>query len=307
MKKIGLGGTDFLVPEIAMGCMRLTELEEKQQTTYINNCVQSGLNFFDHADIYGGGVCESAFGKAFKETGLKREEVIIQSKCGIIPGKMYDFSKEHILNSVDGTLKRLGMEYLDCLVLHRPDALMEPEEVAEAFDTLEKAGKVRYFGVSNHRPMQIALLKKYVNQKLLVNQLQFSIAFSGMIASGMEVNMDTNGAIDRDGSMIDYCRLNDITIQTWSPFQFGFFKGTFIGNREVYPELNHVMDELAKKYDATPTGIATAWILRHPAKMQMIAGTTNQTRIDEIRKGTEISLTREEWYQLYLASGNILP
>lgn len=220
---------------------------------------------------------------------------------------MYDFSKDYILESVDGILKRLDIEYLDTLLLHRPDALMEPEEVAEAFDILEQSGKVRYFGVSNHRPMQIELLKKYVKQELVVNQMQFSIPFSNMIASGMEANMLTDGAVDRDGSVLDYCRLHDMTIQTWSPFQYGYFEGVFLGNTEKYPELNRVLDELSEKYDATPTAIATAWILRHPAKMQMIAGTTNFSRMAEIVKGSHIMLEREEWYKLYLSSGHILP
>lgn len=307
MKTIRLGGSSLQVPEIAVGCMRLNELEEKERIAYVDYCMEHGLHFFDHADIYGGGQCETVFGQAVKAAGIKREDMIIQSKCGIVPGVMYDFSKEHILNAVDGILSRLDTEYLDCLVLHRPDALVEPEEVAEAFDTLEKAGKVRHFGVSNHRPMQIELLQKYVSQKLLVNQLQLSIAFSGMISSGLEVNMETAGGIDRDGGMIDYCRLHDITIQTWSPFQFGMFQGTFIGNNEKYRKLNDTLEGLGKKYGVTKTAIATAWILRHPAKMQMIAGTTKVSRMDEILNGSSVTLSRSDWYQLYLSAGKILP
>lgn len=307
MKTIRLGGSSLQVPEIAVGCMRLNGLEEKERIAYVDYCMEHGLHFFDHADIYGGGQCETVFGQAVKAAGIKREDMIIQSKCGIVPGVMYDFSKEHILNAVDGILNRLDTEYLDCLVLHRPDALVEPEEVAEAFDTLEKAGKVRHFGVSNHRPMQIELLQKYVRQKLLVNQLQLSIAFSGMISSGLEVNMETAGGIDRDGGMIDYCRLHDITIQTWSPFQFGMFQGTFIGNNEKYRKLNDTLEGLGKKYGVTKTAIATAWILRHPAKMQMIAGTTKVSRMDEILNGSSVTLSRSDWYQLYLSAGKILP
>lgn len=307
MKTISLGGSSLQVPEIAVGCMRFSELGEKERISYVEYCMEHGLHFFDHADIYGGGECETVFGQAVKAAGINREDMIIQSKCGIVPGVMYDFSKDHILNSVDGILKRLDTEYLDCLVLHRPDALVEPEEVAEAFDTLEKAGKVRHFGVSNHRPMQIELLQKYVNQKLLVNQLQLSIAFSGMISSGLEVNMETAGGIDRDGGMIDYCRLHDITIQTWSPFQFGMFQGTFIGNNEKYRKLNDTLEGLGKKYGVTKTAIATAWILRHPAKMQMIAGTTKVSRMDEILNGSSVTLSRSDWYQLYLSAGKILP
>lgn len=306
MEKINLGKSNLKVPSIAIGCMRINSMGKEELTNYIKFCVENGLNFFDHADIYGRGECEKLFGEALKNSGIKREDIIIQSKCGIVPGKMYDFSKEYILKSVDGILERLGTDYLDVLVLHRPDALVEPEEVAEAFNILYTSGKVKYFGVSNHKPSQIELLKKYVKQDILVNQLQLSLPFSNMIASGLEVNMLTDGAYDRDGSVLDYCRLNDMTIQAWSPFQYGFFEGVFIGS-EKYPELNKVLDKLAEKYKVTPTGIATAWILRHPAKVQMIAGTTKISRLQEIIDGSKIKLTREEWYKLYLSAGYILP
>lgn len=307
MKKTMLGKTGLEIPVIAVGCMRISEMETVRLTEHIRFCIEHGLNFFDHADIYGGGQCESRFAEAFKKTGYKREDVILQSKCAIRPGVMYDFTKKHILESVDGILKRLDTDYLDVLLLHRPDALMEPEEVAEAFELLEKEGKVRHFGVSNHRPYQIELLNKYVKQELCANQLQFSIPFSNMVAAGMEANMLTDGAIDRDGGILDYCRLKDITIQAWSPFQYGFFEGIFLGNNEKYPELNKTLEEISQKYDTTPTAIATAWILRHPANIQMIAGTTNTERMSEIIKGSEIRLEREEWYRLYLSSGHILP
>ena len=307
MKKTMLGKTGLEIPVIAVGCMRISEMETVRLTEHIRFCIEHGLNFFDHADIYGGGQCESRFAEAFKKTGYKREDVILQSKCAIRPGVMYDFTKKHILESVDGILKRLDTDYLDILLLHRPDALMEPEEVAEAFELLEKEGKVRHFGVSNHRPYQIELLNKYVKQELCANQLQFSIPFSNMVAAGMEANMLTDGAIDRDGGILDYCRLKDITIQAWSPFQYGFFEGIFLGNNEKYPELNKTLEEISQKYDTTPTAIATAWILRHPANIQMIAGTTNTERMSEIIKGSEIRLEREEWYRLYLSSGHILP
>lgn len=307
MKTVMLGKSNVRVPAIAVGCMRIADMETEKITKHIQFCVEHDLNFFDHADIYGNGKCELKFAEALKESGYKREDIILQSKCGIRPGVMYDFSKEHILESVDGILKRLDTEYLDILLLHRPDALVEPEEVAEAFDYLEKSGKVKHFGVSNHHPGQIELLKKYVKQDLIVNQLQFSIPFSNMVAAGMEVNMLTDGAINRDGGILEYCRVNDITIQAWSPFQYGCFEGVFVGNTEKYAELNQVLDELSKKYDATPTAIAAAWILRHPAKIQMVAGTTNSERMKEIIRGSEIVLEREEWYKLYLSSGHILP
>ena len=306
MKKIPLSTTKKEIPAIGAGCMRIDSLSLDALCQYIDTYMEAGINFFDHADIYGDGRCEELFGKAFVKTGIKREDVIIQSKCGIVPGIMYDFSKEHILQSVDSILQRLQMDYLDILLLHRPDALIEPEEVAAAFDILESSGKVLHFGVSNQKPMQIELLQKYAKQKLMINQLQFSIPVSNMIASGMEVNMQTDGAIDRDGSILDYCRLHDITIQTWSPFQYGFFEGVFIGS-DKYPKLNALLDKLAEKYNVTPTTIASAWILRHPAKMQLISGSTSPQRIKEIAAASDITLTREEWYQLYLAAGHILP
>lgn len=306
MNTIKLSNTDFHVPAVAAGCMRINCLDEKALSSYIEGCIELGINFFDHADIYAGGECEKLLGQALSNMNINREDIVLQSKCGIIPGVMYDFSKEHIINSVDGILKRLGTDYLDILLLHRPDALVEPEEVAQAFDILESSGKVRHFGVSNQKPMQMELLQKYVRQKLVVNQIQYSIPFSNIVANGMEVNMLTDGAIDRDGSVLDYCRLKDITIQTWSPFQYGFFEGVFIGS-DKYPELNKVLNELADKYNVTPTTIATAWILRHPANMQVIAGTTKLSRMKEIAAATSVKLERSEWYRLYLSAGHMLP
>lgn len=306
MKKMRLGTSNLEVPAVAVGCMRMNQLDEKGLADYVAQCMEKGLNFFDHADIYGAGDCEAKFSVAVKQLGIKREDIILQSKCGICPGVMYDLSKEHILTSVDGILKRLDTEYIDVLALHRPDTLVEPEEVAEAFDILQSSGKVRHFGVSNYRPMQIELLKKYVKQDLIVNQMQFSAAFATMIASELEANMLTEGAVDRDGGILNYCRIHDMTMQAWSPFQYGFFEGVYIGS-EKYPELNRYLEELAKKYETTPTAIATAWILRHPARIQMVAGTTNIRRMDEIVAGSEITLSKEEWYKIYMSAGHILP
>ena len=306
MKKIQLGTSGLDVPQIAVGCMRINGLDEKGLDGHLRFCLESGLNFFDHADIYGGGSCEEVFAESVKRLGIAREDMILQSKCGIRSG-LYDFSREHILGSVDGILKRLNTEYLDVLLLHRPDALMEPEEVAETFDILQSSGKVLHFGVSNHRPSQIALMKKYLHQPLMVDQMQLSIAFSGMIASGMEANMETEGSVDHDGDVLNYCRLHDITIQTWSPFQYGCFAGPFLGNLEKYPDLNRELEALAGQYETTPTAIAAAWILRHPARFQLIAGTTTKQRMADILRGSEITLTRPEWYRLYLSAGHILP
>ncbi|MBO5460792.1 MAG: aldo/keto reductase [Ruminococcus sp.] len=306
MKKVNWGSSGQKVPAVAVGCMRIDSVELKQAAGMIDKALENEVNFFDHADIYGGGTCEEIFSKAFAMTGTKREDVFLQSKCGIVPGVMFDFSKEHIIRSVEGSLKRLGTEYLDALLLHRPDALMEPEEVAEAFDELEASGKVRYFGVSNQNPMQMELLKKCVRQPLMANQLQFGVAHTSMIQEGIETNMLTDGAVSRTGGVLDYCRLNDITIQTWSPFQYGMFEGVFLGN-EKFPELNQTIHALAEKYEVTDTTIAVAWILRHPANMQVLAGTMNPGRFEEICKASDVKLSRQEWYAVYMAAGNILP
>lgn len=306
MKTILLGKTGLQVPALAVGCMRMNDIDKKEAERFIQNALEQGAYFFDHADIYGQGACEEIFADAIHMNASVRESIILQSKCGIRPGIAYDLSKEHIVTSVENSLKRLKTDYLDVLLLHRPDALVEPEEVAEAFDILHNSGKVRHFGVSNHNPMQIELLQKYVRQPLHINQLQFSITNCNMVKQGIFVNMLDDAAINRDGSVLDYCRLHDITIQPWSPFQFGFFEGVFLGN-DKFPELNAKIDEIAKKYEVSNTTIAMAWILRHPANMQPIAGTMNRNRFNDCVKATEICLTREEWYEIYMAAGNMLP
>lgn len=307
MKTMKLGNTSLEVPVLAVGCMRLNGLDSAEAERFVQTALENGANFFDHADIYGGGECESIFADAIHMNDDIREQIMLQSKCGIRPDiGTFDFSKEHILNSVDGILSRLKTDYLDILLLHRPDALVEPEEVAEAFDQLESSGKVRHFGVSNQNPMQIELLKKVVKQPLVANQLQLSITNANMISNGINVNMENNAAINRDGSILDYCRLHDITIQPWSPFQYGFFEGVFLGS-DKFPELNRKIDEIAEKYSVSNTTIAIAWLLRHPAKMQPVTGTTNVERLKDCIKGGDISLTREEWYEIYRAAGNILP
>ena len=305
MKTITLNNTNLSIPEIGMGCMRIVELENADAVKgWVDTALEHGINFFDHADIYGKGRCEELFGQVL--TPSLREKIILQSKCSIRPGIAFDFSKEHILNSVDGILKRLNTEYLDILLLHRPDTLMEPEEVADAFRILKENGKVRHFGVSNQTPMQMELLSKYCDEPLLINQLQLSIAHCPMINSGINANMYNDSGINRDGGVLEYCRLKDITIQAWSPFQYGMFEGIFLGN-EKFAELNKVIDDLAEKYNVTNSAIAVAWILRHPAGIQTIVGTTNKDRIAQISKASEIRLTREEWYALYMAAGNKLP
>lgn len=305
MRTIKLGSSTLDVPVVAVGCMRINALDKPAAETFVQTALEQGANFFDHADIYGGGACEEIFADALGMNGQTRESVILQSKCGIREG-MFDFSREHILASVDGILKRLRTDYLDVLLLHRPDTLMEPEEVAAAFDELEQAGKVRHFGVSNQHPHQIELLKKYVRQPLVANQLQLSITNATMITSGFNVNMENGAAVDRDGYILDYCRQHDLTIQPWSPFQYGFFEGVFLGS-DKFPELNAKLDELAEHHGVTTTTLALAWLLRHPAKMQPVTGTMNLERLRDCCKASEVHLTREEWYGIYRAAGNKLP
>lgn len=293
---------------LIMGCMRMPALSEKEASTMIETAVDLGINFFDHATCYGNGEAEIRFGNAMKQTAVKRENIIIQSKCGLkFDEHIFDWRKDSIIKSVDGILSRLDTEYLDVLLLHRPDLLFDPEQVAKAFDELEKSGKVKYFGVSNTMPMQIELLRKYVKQPLKINQLQLSLEQSQLIDQGLYMNNKTTDmSVMRDGSALDYCRLNDITIQAWSPLQHGMFKGMFIDNPD-FPEMNAVLEELAKKYHVTKAAIAIAWILRHPARMQVIAGTMNPVHLTEMANACEIELTHEEWYKLYLSSGKFLP
>jgi len=305
MRNIKLGTSALEVPVIAVGCMRINSLEKNEAEHFVQSALELGANFFDHADIYGGGECESIFADAIHMSANVRENIILQSKCGIRQG-MFDFSKEHILQSVDGILQRLRTDYLDVLLLHRPDTLVEPEEVAEAFEQLESSGKVRHFGVSNQNPMQIQLLQKYVKQPIVANQLQLSITNSTMISQGFNVNMENASAVNRDGSVLDFCRLNDITIQPWSPFQYGFFEGVFLDN-DKFPELNAQINVVAEKYGVSNTTIAIAWLLRHPANMQPVTGTMNVSRLADCCKASEIVLTREEWYSIYRAAGNVLP
>lgn len=302
MRTLTLGKSGLSVPAIAVGCMRINKLTPVEAERFVASAIDEGANFFDHADIYGRGECEEIFSRAAHMNAGMREKVILQSKCGIRYG-WYDFSREYILESADGILKRLKTDYLDVLLLHRPDALAEPEEVAEAFDILHSSGKVRHFGVSNHSPAQIRLLQKYVKQPLVANQLQFSIAHAGIVSQGMNINNINDNAIDRDGGILDFCRLNDITIQPWSPFQYGFLEGVFLGS-DKYPELNEKINEIAGKYGVSDTAVAVAWILRHPANMQPVIGTMNIERLKDCCKATDVSITRKEWYDIYRSAGN---
>ncbi|MBF0818133.1 aldo/keto reductase [Streptococcus acidominimus] len=300
-----LGKTGLEVSRIALGCMRMANLDDKAAQEVVKTALEQGITFFDHADIYGGGASERRFAAAMKSLGLDREGIILQSKCGIRKG-YFDFSKEHIVTAVDGILSRLETDYLDVLALHRPDVLLEPEEVAEAFSALKKAGKVRHFGVSNHNTYQIELLQSYLEEPLAVNQLQLSPAHTPLLDAGLHVNMKEDGALVRDGSVLDYCRLKRVTIQAWSPFLIDLQRGVFVDHPD-YEQLNQTLKRLAEQYHVSREAIIVAWIMRHPAKIQTIVGSMNPRRLAKIAAAEQVVLTRSEWYEIYTSAGNSLP
>ena len=311
MKTFTMPGTDLVVPAVVTGVMRIQDKSDAQVRELFEASLAAGINFFDHADIYGEGAahgCEARFAEALQLTPAQRDELVLQTKAGIVKdGPYFDFSYPHLIEAVEGSLAALRTDHIDILLLHRPDALVDPEEVARAFDELAAAGKVRHFGVSNHTPNQIELLKRYIRQPLVANQVQLSITHAPIIAQGVAMNMvGLEQSISRDLGIVDYCRLHDITLQAWSPFQAGFFTGVFLANPD-YPELNAVIDRLASAHDVAPEAIATAWLTRHPAQLQVVLGTTSPARVTAAAKGADIVLTRPEWYELYRAAGHLVP
>jgi predicted oxidoreductase len=311
MKTFTLPGTEIVAPNVVLGLMRIADKTDDEVRELVTTARDAGIDFLDHADVYGNELhgCERRFAEAMRLSPAERSELTIQTKAGIVrDGPYFDFSYEHIIESVEGSLAALGTDYIDILLLHRPDALVEPEEVARAFDELESSGKVRAFGVSNHTPRQIDLLKRYVRQPIVANQLQLSITHAPIVTQGVAANMTAESqSVTLDGGgILDYCRLNDITVQAWSPFQAGFFTGVFLGSPE-YADLNAVIDRLAAAYDVPPIAIATAWITRHPARMQVVLGTTSPERVAGAAQGSDVPLTRAEWYELFRAAGHIVP
>ncbi|WP_306366748.1 aldo/keto reductase family oxidoreductase [Nocardiopsis sp. CC223A] len=311
MKTLTLPGTDITAPNVVLGLMRIADKSDDEIRTLVHTARDAGIDFVDHADIYGRTLheCERRFAEAMRLTPAERDAVTVQTKVGIVPeGPYFDYSHEHIVESAEGSLRALDTDRIDILLLHRPDALVEPEEVARAFDELEAAGKVRAFGVSNHTPRQIDLLRRYVRQPIVVNQLQLSITHAPIIAQGVAANMlgEPQSATLDGGGVLDHARLHDITVQAWSPFQAGFFNGVFLGSPE-YPELNAVIDRLAGKYGVPPIAVATAWITRHPARMQVVLGTTTPDRVTGAAQGSDLPLTRPEWYELFRAAGHRVP
>lgn len=313
MRQIKIGNTNFTGSAVALGIMRMNKLSVDDAVKALETAHEAGINYIDSADIYGHGKSEEVFGEAFKKSSLTREDFYIQSKTGIYENPKldykttrYDFSKKHIISAVDGILSRMKIDYLDSLLLHRPDALMDPAEIAAAFDELQKGGKVRHFGVSNFNPMQVDLLQSGLSQKLLINQLQFSVMHTGPIDFNIHTNMTDPRSIDHDRGVLDYSRLHDMTVQAWSPFQYGQIEGNFIGNPK-FPEVNAALQKLADQKGVSKNAIAAAWILGHPAKIQVIIGTMTPAHIIDSAKGADISLTAQEWYDIYLAAGNDLP
>ena len=300
-----LGDSNMDAGRIGLGCMRMADMSVQGLSKLINIALDNGVNLFDHADIYGAGRSEEVFGKALAENKGMRERMRIQTKCGIRDG-YYDLSAAHILSSVDDSLHRLQTEYIDLLLLHRPDALMDIEEVADTLHQLKRSGKVRRFGVSNFTSAQIELLQSACKIPLQVNQMQFGLMHAGMIQQGLEANMLTDGAASRDMAVLDYCRLHNITIQAWSPLQYGFFEENFIDN-EKFTEVNDVLGRIAEERHVTKSAIAIAWILRHPAQMQVLVGTMNPEHLVQLCEAANIIINRREWYELYQAAGYKLP
>jgi predicted oxidoreductase len=295
----------FVIPNLIMGCMRIAQVEKHALERLIIGAIENGVTYFDHADFYGDGASEERFSEFTQLHPDLRESIQIQSKFGICKG-YYNSSYEHIIFSANNSLKKLKIDYLDALLIHRPDVLVEPEEVARAFEELSTSGKVRHFGVSNHTPSQIEVLKQAVGQKLIINQLQLGIMHTGMIDQGINVNTKFEGSMDRDGAVLDYCKINNLIIQAWSPMQFGFIEGAFIDNPN-YPTINNAMEDVAQKYGITKTALAVAWIARIPAMIQIVSGSTKLNRIKEMCIGANTRIEREDWYKIYKAAGNNLP
>jgi predicted oxidoreductase len=317
MKQVRLGGSNWQASSVALGIMRMNVLAPDKAANVLDSAYNDGINFIDSADIYGQGKSEEVFGEALKQASVSRDQLFIQSKVGIVVdpkrshgslvfGKRYDFSKDHLLSAVDHILKRLQVDYLDSVLLHRPDPLIEVDDVAAAFDALEQSGKVRHFGVSNFNPEQIALLESGIRQPLLIDQVQFSVAHTGMVNAGMHTNMADAASVDHDGSLLPYLQRKHMTLQAWSPFQYGMFEGTFIDSPK-FKALNDELQKVADHYHTNKNAIAVAWLLRHPVGVQVILGSMNPEHIKESAEGADITLTRQEWYDIYFAAGNDLP
>lgn len=310
MEKFKMPNTDLIVSKMGLGCMRIASKSDEELDELIRTALDEGINFFDHADIYGHSQCEKKFGDVLKRHPEWRQEMVIQTKCDIVPkyegGQRYDTSREHILDAVHKSLEKLQCGYIDILLLHRPDALMDPVETAQTFKELKDEGLVHYFGVSNHSAGAIARLQKELDFPLVVNQMQLSIVHSYLLDAGFGINMAEPQSLLHDDGVLNWCLAHDMTVQTWCPLQASWEDGTFIGNPK-YPKLNEILENLAEKYHVTRAAIALAWILRIPGAVMPIIGTTSPGHLKESIAALDVHLSRQEWYDLYAAQGKLLP
>jgi len=318
MKTYRIPKTDLNIPQLAYGTWHLggdwndeplTDEIKQRADTLIHTAVDAGVNFIDLADIYVKTKSDEAVGHVLKNDPSLRDKVILQAKAGVIlpddpdPGNAgrYDFSYEHITGRLENSLRLLNTDHVELLLLHRPDALVEPEEVARAFDDLQRAGKVRYFGVSNHTPMQVELLQKYVDQPLVANQVELSLLRNDLIFDGIKSNMGEYAYTGARGTL-DYCRVNDILVQAWSPVARGELFNPADDAPDNIKQTAQLVKDLAEKHNTNPGAIVLAWLLRHPANIQPILGTMTPHRIPESAESVNVNLTRLEWYQLAQAA-----
>lgn len=305
----GIGQSGIEASRVALGVMRMAGKSREEADEIVHTALACGIDFFDAADIYGRGASSERLGQALADNGVAREDVKLQTKFGIVPGQRYDFTRAHLEAALDEELARLQTDYVDVVLLHRPDPLVDLAELAETFVAMRDAGKVRAFGVSNMNPWQVEMLQAALEPagvRLEVNQLQFGLGHTQLISSGLHVNMADDTAAERGTGAIEHARLRRMTIQAWSPYQYGTFAGCFIGHPD-FPELNAALDAVAEALGSTPTAVATAWILRHPAKIQVVCGSMTPAHIREAAAGADLDLPRDAWWELYMAAGNDLP
>lgn len=297
-------------PALMLGMMRAEELDAAALRSLVAEALDVGVEWFDHADIYGSAWhgCEAHFGDALQANAGARAALKIQTKCGIVRGKSaYDLSYAHIVRQVEGSLRALRIDTIDSLLLHRPDALCEPDEVARAFDELEASGKVRAFGVSNHTARQIELLRGSVRQPLVVNQLQLSLAHAPAIAQGVAANIAGEPqSVMRDDGVLDYCRTTGIAVQAWGPLQSPIAAGSFLAAPE-HAALNAELSRVAAEHGVSELEVAVAWISRHPARPTVVLGSTRPERVRAAVRGTGLPLSRGDWYGLFRAAGYQVP
>lgn len=325
MHTLALPNTTLTISRLCAGCMGLggtwddapsTTEHVQQADHFVKAALELGITFFDHADIYTRGKAEEVFGRVLRATPGLRDRLVLQSKCGIRwkdtpPGtpQRFDFSHDYILASVEGILRRLGTDRLDILLLHRPDVLWEGEEIARAFTTLHQAGKVRYFGVSNQNRFQMEALQSYLAFPLVANQLEMNLLHSGFAEVGISFNQRAPAYPDGWEGVMEYCRLKQVSLQAWSPVARGLLSG---GNEAALDEKGRatvrLLTAMGRDRGVAPEAIALAWLLRHPAKIVPVLGTTRPARLAAAAKSVEVTLSREEWYRLFeTARGASMP